>query len=261
MKKLLFILLSISTFAQNDLSSLKGKKIYFFGDSITFGSTSYPSIVSNYFGAISVNRAVSGTTMTINMTSLVIPIYNKQTDGLLFIAFLTNDVRLNISIDEFEKAIDIVVLKAFSAGWTIDNIKFNIKYFTTEKGLNNNGLGNGLLKYNLFANLLKSKLDGYDIQYFDHWDVLEAVPNAVSYLDAIQIHPNSAMHKIIADNIMKTLYIQKSLSTDSFDKKDVITDLEYFNLLGQKIKEPKGITIVRGKNNGVLFTKKIIYND
>lgn len=288
MKKLLLLLLiTISSFAQNqaNFSALSGKRIWYFGDSITMGQDigglPYPAYVSYYVNGITMNRAVAGTTMMkqipidrlgrFNMETLseTIPVFDATKDGLIFLSFLTNDVGLffpDYTLENYGKAIDYIIPKILNAGWHKDRIKFNVRYYITAKGLDYTTINRlyvpnvaTLERYNQFANLLKSKLDGYDIQYFDHWDVLEAVPNAVSYLDAIQIHPNSAMHKIIADNIMKTLYIQKSLSTDSFDKKDVITDLEYFNLLGQKIKEPKGITIVRGKNNGKLFAKKI-YN-
>jgi lysophospholipase L1-like esterase len=288
MKKLLLLLLvTISSFAQNDFTALKGKRIWYFGDSITMGQDigglPYPAYVSYYVNGITMNRAIAGTTMMkqipidklgkFNMETLseTIPIFDATKDGLIFISFLTNDVGLffpDYTLENYGKAIDYIIPKILNAGWNKDRIKFNVRYFITAKGLDYTTINRlyvpnvaTLERYNAFADLLKSKLDAYDIQYFDHWGVLEAVPNAVSYLDAIQIHPNSAMHKIIADNIMKTLYIQKSLSIDSFNKKDVITDLEYFNLLGQKIKQPTAITIVKGKNNGIQFTKKIYSND
>ena len=284
MKKLLLLLfITISAFAQNDLSVLKGKRMWYFGDSITMGQDigglNYPTYLSYAVGGITMNRAVSGTTMMkqipidklgrFNMETLseTIPLFDKDKDGLLFISFLTNDVGLfynDYTLENYGKAIDYVIANAFSRGWDKDRIKFNTRYYITEYGIdytNINRLGvpnkANLDRYNQFANLLKSKLNGYDIQYFDHWEVLEAVPNAVSYLDALQIHPNTAMHKIIADNIMKTLYVTNNLSINTFTEKDVITDLEYFNLLGQKISEPKGITIVKGKNNGKSYTKKI----
>ena len=285
MKKLLIILLSISTFAQNDLSSLKGKRIWYFGDSITMGQDigglNYPTYVSYYVGGITMNRAVSGTTMmkqepinklaSDNMESLVnynVPKFDKDKDGLIFIAFLTNDAGLfypNYTLENYGKAIDIVINKLFELGWSVDRIKFNVRYYITDYGIDYTNINRlyvpnkaTLELYNAFADLLKLKLDGYGIQYFDHWDSLSSIPDAVSYLDAIEIHPNTFMHKIIADNIIKDLYIEPKLSTSEFEINETFTDILYYNILGQIVSEPKGITIVKGRKNGLLFTKKIL---
>lgn len=289
MKKLLFILVSISTFAQNDLSSLKGKRIWYFGDSITMGQDigglSYPNYVSYYVGGITMNRAVSGTTMmkqepinklgANNMeywaTTPNTPIFDKAKDGLIFISFLTNDVGLfypDYTLENYGKAVDYVVQGIIDAGWSKDRIKFNVRYFITPKGIDYTNINRlnvptkaTLERYNAFADLLKLKLNGYGIQYFDHWDSLSSLPNAASYLDAIEIHPNTFMHKIIADNIIKDLYIETKLSTSEFETNETFTDIQYYNMLGQIISVPKGITIIKGRKNGLLFTKKIYVNE
>ena len=280
MKKLVLLFLVTSTFAQN---SLIGKKFYFYGDSITAGdglpinSETYPKIVTDYYNGILVNKAFSGTTMMkqspvdalakYNMQTLseALPIYNPNTDGLLFIAFLTNDVGLyfpNYTLENYGKAIDVIIANAYKKGWSKDRIKFNSRYFITEKGVNYLGLGSvpksaDLIRYNAFADLLKSKLNGYGIQYFDHWDSLSIVENPESHLDEPQRHPDLFMHKIIADNILKDLYIENTLSTNDFKIDNTFSNIQYYNLLGQRISEPKGITIVKAEKNWKIYTKKI----
>jgi len=284
MKKLLFILLSISTFAQNDLSSLKGKYIYYYGDSITFsagaGQLTYADYLCNITESIKINKAIQGTTMMkqipidkiakSNMETAVdyLPKYNSKTDGLLFISFLTNDVGLfypDYTLENYGKAIDYIIEKAYQKGWNKDIIKFNVRYFITEKGIDYTDFGLGvprkatLERYNQFADLLKSKLDDYGIQYFDHWDSLSSLHNPISNLDVIEVHPNGVGHKVIFEDIIKDLYLVKNLSTDNFNTKEVISNIQYYNLLGQRISHPKGITIVKSEKNGIKFTKKIIY--
>lgn len=61
MKKLFFLLVSISLFAQP-------KKIYFFGDSITYGagvlpSQNYPTLLAKELGMEEINYAIRGTCM------------------------------------------------------------------------------------------------------------------------------------------------------------------------------------------------------
>ena len=250
MKKLLFILLSISVFAQNNFSSLKGKKFYYYGDSITFGygfpanSEIYPKIVTDYYGGVLINRATSSTTMMkqvpidvgakYNMETLseTLPIFNPNTDGILFISFLTNDVGLyfpNYTLENYGKAIDVIIVNAYKKGWRKERLKFNIRYFITEKGVNYVGLGAvpksaNLIRYNEFADLLKSKLNKYGIQYFDHWESLSKVDNPVSHLDIPQRHPDLYMHRIIADDIIKDLYIEK------------IKNVKYYNLFAEKMR-------------------------
>ena len=47
-----------------------------------------------------------------------------------------------------------------------------------------------------------------------------------------------------------------TLSTKTFELDNTFTNIEYFNLLGQKVKEPKGVVIVKAKKNGIVYTKK-----
>lgn len=216
----LTLFFSVSVFCQENLYHLKGKKIYFYGDSITYGLNSsnnqYSVLVSKSYGAIMVNKGVSGTTMIYNMKSEIIPIFNPNTDGLIFVSFLTNDVGYNLhyySLKKFGNAIDIVVNNILKAGWPKDRIKFNTRYFITEKGLNYVGyagvrISADFIRYNAFADLLKSKLNGYGIQYFDHWNSLSVIPHPTKHLDSFGRHPDKLMHKIIADNIVQGLKLK-----------------------------------------------------
>lgn len=283
MKKLIITLLfPILLIGQNQL---QGKKIHFFGDSITAGigttnQQSYPYLVCSYFGATRVSYAVQGTTLMqqipINPISAknmetwatppLTPIFNPEIDGLIFVSFLTNDVGLNLTnytLENFGKAIDNVVNGLLNAGWSKDRIKFNVRYFITDKGLNYVGIAGvkipaTLERYNAFADLLKSKLDGYGIQYFDHWDTLSAIPDAVLKLDAAQRHPNNLMHSVIAKNIVENIKLP-TLGVKTWILDDSFTDVQYFNLLGQKVLNPsKGIYILKASKNGIVYIKKIM---
>lgn len=277
MKKIILLLLvSISVFSQD----LKGKKIYFYGDSITFGFNVngyvYPNLVSNYYGAVCVNNAKSNSTMMkqepvniltgYNMEYMVetVPDYNQETDGLIFIAFLTNDVGINLTnytVENYGKAVDNIIKKLLDKGWTADKIKFNARYYITTKGLNyvpNMGITipADFNRYNAFSDILKKKLDGYGIQYFDFFNILSDVPNADSHLDWYQRHPDAYMHTLIAKNITENLKVT-TLNIKTFELDNTFTNIEYFNLLGQKVKEPKGIVIVKAEKNGIIYTKKV----
>ncbi len=279
MKKIILLLLvSISVFSQN----LKGKKIYFYGDSITFGFNVsgyvYPTLVSNYYGAVCVNNAKSNSTMMkqepvnvltgYNMEDMVetVPNYNANEDGFVFIAFLTNDVGINLNnytVENYGKAIDNIVQKLFDKGWSADKIKFNARYYITAKGLNyvpNMGItiSADFNRYNAFSDILKNKLNGYGIQYFDFFDILSAVPNPDSHLDWYQRHPDAYMHTLIAKNIIENIQLS-TLNIKTFELDNTFTNIEYFNLLGQKVKDPKGIVIVKAEKNGVVYTDKRYY--
>ncbi len=280
MKKIILLLLvSISVFSQD----LKGKKIYFYGDSITFGFNVsgyvYPTLVSNYYGAVCVNNAKSNSTMMkqepvnvltgYNMEDMVetVPNYNANEDGFVFIAFLTNDVGINLNnytVENYGKAIDNIVQKLFDKGWSADKIKFNARYYITAKGLNyvpNMGItiSADFNRYNAFSDILKNKLDGYSIQYFDFFNILSAVPNPDSHLDWYQRHPDAYMHTLIAKNITEYLKVN-TLSTIIFELDNTFSNIQYYNLLGQKVKEPKGIVIVKAEKNGIVYTNKKYYD-
>lgn len=286
MKNVIIILLfSFSSFAQPSL--LAGKKVYFFGDSITYGanvtqSQAYPSIVANSLGMVKVNFAIRGTCMMYQAPSCKVdcrhmeyraqnndvPFYNPETDGLIFISYLTNDVGINLAnytIENFGKAVDKVIEALFNANWPVDRIKFNIRFYMTDAGLAKYPSSlygwftpATMVRYNSFASLLKSKLDAQRIQSFDHYDTLNAVEYAYSHLPD-KVHPDAYFHSLIAKNIIENIKIENSLSVVNFEENNTISSVEYFNLLGQKIKEPKGIVIVRAIKNGVVSTDKRYY--
>ena len=285
MKKLLLILLATTTIAQTSL--LSGKKVYYFGDSITQGlgasNGQYPIAVSSAFNMVMINKAAQGTTMMkqipINVyagnnmefwaTAPNTPIFNPATDGLVFVAFLTNDVGLNLpnyTVDNYSLAIDKVINGLLTAGWSKDRIKFIARYWITNTGLNYTGTGAGvvtpstLTRYNQFATVLINKCTTSGIQIFDFWDILSVVPNPLLEMDTAQRHPKAYMHSLIANKIISELWVNPTLSTTKFELDDTYTNIEYYNLLGQKILEPKGITIVKCKKKGITFTKKIYHN-
>ncbi|MEA1848939.1 hypothetical protein U9K52_08455 [Chryseobacterium sp. MHB01] len=216
---------------------LNGKDIYFFGDSITLGvnaSITYSSIVTDAFngtfveGNGTVGFANSGATMMkqnpVNVigfpnmedwaTPPYTPIYNPLTSGLLFVSFLTNDVGINLpnySLANFNTAIDNVVAGLNNAGWPNNRIKFNVRYYLTAQGLDYTSLiattPADITRYNQFADALKSKLDGYGIQYFDHWDILSQIPDVETHLDAEGRHIDNYLHTFVADNIIQNCTI------------------------------------------------------
>ena len=281
MKKILILFLfTISLMAQP-------KKIYFFGDSITNGgnlTNAYPILVANALGMTLVNHkqnAVGGTTMMTQTPSCLvdcrsmeyrvdtnqIPIYNSATDGLLFVAYLTNDVGINYTnynIENFGKAIDKIIQALYKAGWNKDNIKFNVRYFITNDGLSKYPLSGNygkftastIEKYNAFAELLRNKLDEQGIQYFDHYDLLNAIPDALTHLPD-KVHPDAYFHSIIAKNIIDNIKLP-TLSINNFELDNTFKNVQYFNLLGQKVKETKGIVIIKAEKNGIVYTKKIM---
>jgi len=281
MKKIVFLLLfSFSVVAQ---PQLKGKKIYFFGDSITYGagvtsSQSYPTIVSNSLGMVKVNFAIRGTCMMSQSPSCKvdcrhmeyraqnndIPLYNAETDGLIFISYLTNDIGINLpnyTIENFGKAVDKVIEALFNANWPVDRIKFNVRFYMTDAGLAKypSSLYGWFTpattdRYNAFAEVLRNKLDEQSIQYFDHYESLSKIQYAYSHLPD-KVHPDAYFHSLIANNIIENIKLN-TLSTKPFELDDTFTNIEYFNLLGQKVKEPKGVVIVKAKKNGIVYTKK-----
>lgn len=280
MKKLLFLLVSVSLFAQP-------KKIYFFGDSITYGagvaqSQSYPSIVANGLGITKVNYAIRGTCMMSQTPSCRvdcrhmeyfadnngIPTYNVETDALIFISYLTNDVGINLpnyTIENFSKAIDKVIQELYNKGWTKDNIKFNVRYYIENAGLSKypSSLYGWFTpatidRYNAFAQILRDKLDLQGIQYFDHYESLSKVDYPYSHLPD-KVHPDAYFHSLIAKNIIENIKLS-TLSIKTFELDTTFTNIEYFNLLGQKVKEPKGIVIVRAEKNGIVYTNKKYYD-
>jgi lysophospholipase L1-like esterase len=276
MKNILFLLISISLFAQP-------KKIYFFGDSITYGagvpsSQSYPTIVANSLGMTKVNYAIRGTCMMSQTPSCRvdcrhmeyfadnngIPTFNPETDALIFIAYLTNDVGINLpnyTIENFGKAIDKVIQALYDKGWNKENIKFNVRYYIENSGLSKYPSSlygwftpATLERYNAFAQVLKDKLDIEGIQYFDHYESLSKIEYPYSHLPD-KVHPDAYFHSLIAKNIIENIKLG-TLSVKNFQLDDTFTNIDYYNLLGQKVKDPKGIVIVKAKKNGIVYTKK-----
>jgi len=282
MKKIVLLLLfSFSVVAQ---PQLVGKKIYFFGDSITYGanvtqSQAYPSIVANSLGMVKVNFAIRGTCMMSQSPSCKvdcrhmeyfadnngIPTFNAETDGLIFISYLTNDVGINLpnyTIENFGKAVDKVIEALFNANWPVDRIKFNVRFYMTDAGLAKYPSSlygwftpATLERYNAFAQVLRDKLDIEGIQYFDHYESLSKVDYPYSHLPD-KVHPDAYFHSIIAKNIIDTIKLS-TLNIKSFELDNSFTNIQYFNLLGQKVKEPKGVVIVRAEKKGIIYTKKV----
>jgi len=285
MKTILALLFfSISVFSQ---PQLLGKKIYFFGDSISYGAgvtptQSYPTIVANSLGMTKVNFAIRGTCMMSQTPSCRvdcrhmeyfadnngIPTFNAETDGLIFISYLTNDVGINLpnyTIENFSKAIDKVIQGLYDKGWSKNNIKFNVRYYIENAGLAKypsqlygQFTPATIDRYNAFADVLKQKLDEQGIQYFDHYDNLSKVDYPYSHLPD-KVHPDPYFHSLIAKNIIENIKIENALSVTNFDVNNSFSSVEYFNLLGQKIKDPKGIVIVKAEKNGVVYTDKRFY--
>lgn len=284
MKKLLFLFLfSISSIAQ---SQLVGKKIYFFGDSISYGVSVQPNecyavLVSNALGMVLTDHkvySIKGTCMMSQAPSCrvdcrhmeyradnnQIPIYNPETDGLIFISYLTNDVGINLpnyTIENFGKAINKVIQELYKKGWAKENIKFNVRYYIENAGLSKYPsrlygwfTPATLERYNAFAQVLKDKLDIEGIQYFDHYESLSKIEYPYSHLPD-KVHPDAYFHSLIANNIIENIKLN-TLSTKPFELDDTFTNIEYFNLLGQKVKDPKGIVIVKAEKNGIVYTKK-----
>ena len=109
-------------------------------------------------------------------------------------------------------------------------------------------------RYNAFAELLRNKLDEQEIQYFDHYEGLSKVDYPYSHLPD-KVHPDAYFHSLIANNIVENIQLS-TLSIKTFELDSSFTNVEYFNLLGQKVKEPKGVVIVKAKKNGIVYTKK-----
>jgi hypothetical protein len=197
-----------------------------------------------------------------------IPIYNPETDGLIFISYLTNDVGINLpnyTIENFSKAIDKVIQGLYDKGWSKNNIKFNVRYYIENAGLAKypsqlygQFTPATIDRYNAFADVLKQKLDEQGIQYFDHYDSLSKVDYPYSHLPD-KVHPDAYFHSLIAKNIIAKIKIENALSVKNFEENNSISIVEYYNLLGQKIKEPKGIVIVRTFKNGIVYTDKRFY--
>lgn len=277
MKKILFLLISVSLFSQP-------KKIYFFGDSITYGagvlpSQNYPTLLAKELGMEEINYAIRGTCMMSQTPSCIvdcrqmeyradnkqIPIYNPETDGLIFISYLTNDVGINLpnyTIENFGKAINKVIQELYKKGWAKENIKFNVRYYIENAGLSKYPSSlygwftpATLERYNAFAQVLKDKLDIEGIQYFDHYEILSKVDYPYSHLPD-KVHPDAYFHSLIAKNIIENIKSENTLSIKSFELNIGFKNVEYYNILGQKIKEPKGVVIVRAEKNGIVYTKK-----
>ena len=284
MKKLLFLMLfSTSLFSQP-------KKIYFFGDSISYGVSVQPNecyavLVSNALGMVLTDHKVYSIKGTCMMSQTPacrvdcrhmeyradnnqIPIYNPETDGLIFISYLTNDVGINLpnyTIENFGKAVDKVIQALFNADWNKDNIKFNVRYYIENAGLAKyqsqlygSFVPATIDRYNAFAQVLRDKLESKGIQYFDHYDKLKSEPYPESHLPD-KVHPDAYFHSLIAKNIIENIKFENTLSVKQFEIDNSFSNIQYFNLLGQKIKDPKGIVIVKAEKNGVVYTDKRYY--
>ena len=222
----------------SELMQLEGKEVFFFGDSNTVGTFStlpFADIVSNGLKMVRVRRigttdiARQGTTLmkrapinAINFANMVdwstptfFPQYDQNKHGLVFIGYLINDVGLNLTnytIDNFEADLRLIVDNILAKGWAKNRIKFNIRYFLTEAGLNFTTVANSgvtvpatMQRYNEFANRMIDVLNQLEIQYFDHWDLLSSQPNPTASLDSHQRHFNNGFHALIGNNILNNL--------------------------------------------------------
>jgi len=236
-----FIVLSYSVILICGFKDCSQKNIYFFGDSITAGyqiANPYTRLVAENLGMRIIKNsppyAFEGTTMMhqypyniLNKDGHSMEFWSREPnmskfnagrDGLIFVAYLTNDVGLNLpnySAKNFSIAVENVINGLLRAGWPKDRIKFNIRYFITNKGLDYSNTIETvktpatLDRYNEFAQILKSKLDRNGIQYFDFWDELSAQKNPVSHLDNKQRHIDQASHCIVAKHILDQIQFKK----------------------------------------------------
>lgn len=217
------------------------KNIYFFGDSITEGykiPNPYTKLVAEQLGMRIIRNsppyAFEGTTMMNQYPYNILnkdghsmefwsrkpnmPKFNVGSDGLVFVAYLTNDAGLNLpnySAKNFSFAVKNVISGLLNAGWPKDRIKFNIRYFITSQGLDYTNANEAvkipatLDRYNEFAQILKTELDKEGIQYFDFWDELAAQKNPVSHLDIKQRHIDQASHNVVAKHILDQIQFEK----------------------------------------------------
>jgi len=226
-------------YSNND--SLSGGKAYYAGDSITANvnatSANWCDLVSWNFGmervkkigTTNVNYANSGTTainlpnpIAPNVPNLVqitelTPNFNPITDRLFFIAYLTNDVGLNLpsfTVQKYKDDLGQAITNLLNKGWPVERIKVVGRYYCPIQGLNYTTVaGSGVTtpatyeRYDEFGIASKEVADLYGVQHFDLHDTLKYVAGADSHFDSFKRHFDSFMHshgarKIIDDMII-----------------------------------------------------------
>lgn len=224
----------------SDNNILKGKRAYFAGDSITNNVnavTNWCDLVSWNFGmdrikkigTTTTNYANSGTTainlpnpIASNLPNLVqitelTPNYNPVIDGLFFIAYLTNDVGLNLpthTVQKYKDDLSQAITNLLNKGWAVERIKVVSRYYCPIQGLNYTNVANSGVtvpatfeRYNEFGIGAEEVCNLFGVQCFDLHDVLKYVAGADSHFDSVKRHFDSFMHshgarKIIDDMII-----------------------------------------------------------
>ncbi len=223
---------------------LRGKKAYFAGDSITNNvnaPTNWCDFVSWHFGmervkkigSTTTNYANSGTTAIngiplnpiaspagapnlVQITELT-PNYSPVTDGVFFIAYLTNDVGLNLpnyTVEKYGQDLEQAIANLLNKGWPIERIKIVGRYYCPLAGLNyTNVAGSGVTvpatqeRYNIFGAKAVEVATLYGAQSFDLYNTMAYIAGIDSYFDSFKRHFNSYAHSFVSADIIKEMYI------------------------------------------------------
>ena len=226
-------------YSNND--ELNGKDMICAGDSITANvnatSANWCDVVAWNFGmnrvkkirTTNVNYANSGTTAInlpnpiastfpnlVQITELT-PNFNPAKDGLFFMAYLTNDVGLNLpnfTVQKYKDDLGQALTNLLNKGWPVERIKVIGRYYCPIQGLNYTTVANSGVtvpatyeRYDEFGIGAEEVCNLFGVQCFDLNETLKYVAGADSHFDSVKRHFDSFMHshgarKIIDDMII-----------------------------------------------------------
>ena len=226
-------------YSNND--ELRGGKAYFAGDSITANvnatSANWCDLVSWHFGmervkkigTTNVNYANSGTTAInlpnpiastfpnlVQITELT-PNFNPAKDGLFFMAYLTNDVGLNLpnfTVQKYKDDLSQAITNLLNKGWQVERIKVIGRYYGPIQGLNYTTVANSGVtipatyeRYDEFGVGAEEVCNLFGVQCFDLNKTLKYVAGADSHFDSVKRHFDSFMHSFGARKIIDDMII------------------------------------------------------
>jgi len=206
---------------------LAGKNAYYFGNSITQGVAASPeatnrwtTLFSTLRGATENNYGVSGMTLCTNpcgtgFVSSVIPTYDADTDGALFIDFGTNDIGyagdgVFITTDLFRTTIRAVLSTAIDVK-TWDRLR--VVVVTPYYALSYNAFIGGCFgnidnaasqaRADSFNNIALEEARAKGVRVIDAMSLMRNLDN--SYYNADSLHPNNLGHSFIANFVNQSL--------------------------------------------------------
>lgn len=198
---------------------LTGKNLYWYGDSITFGTytttpgNAFTTVASELLGATEVNHGEPGSTIEkrvpidplvggqnmIDRLSLV-PAYDAETDGMLVFVYGMNDAgynSANYNVPNFlEDYATIITHCITTKGWPANRILICSPSYATDAAFtfyasNFSVPAPDRARFDAFVAACEETADTFNTRYFD---LNTATKNSglLGSLDADGVHPNSA---------------------------------------------------------------------